>query len=192
MKQPIAGVAPSETNEVTVMEVWPSIGRYWLGRVIGKLCNNKAGFYIFRVGNLLALFCIPPALALYFFRLAPAILPNWNPLPLHGGFVRLTNQRIIELRNEIHFVKRIPFFLSFKFGAEVKSVGLDRFDEIQVQVLPGHEWYDAGDLVFFNAGTETFRLPGISRPEAFRQVCLKSRLAYVGVKSARQRELAPT
>jgi len=43
---------------------------------------------------------------------------------------------------------------------------------------------NAGDLIFRLGATETFRLEAVSRPEAFRQVCLKSHRAYVGVKQA--------
>ena len=35
MKQAIAGVAPPELGEVTIMTVWPSIGAYRLGRLVG-------------------------------------------------------------------------------------------------------------------------------------------------------------
>ncbi|MEO8494014.1 MAG: PH domain-containing protein, partial [Planctomycetota bacterium] len=69
MKQAIAGVSPSEVSEVNVMEVWPSIAKFTLGRLMGRLFAIKAGIYIFRVGNFFALAGIPFALALYFFRL---------------------------------------------------------------------------------------------------------------------------
>ena len=48
--------------------------------------------------------------------------------------------------------------------------------------------FSAGDLAFRLGNVETFRLDGVSRPEALRQTCLKSRQAYVGVKQALQRE----
>ena len=63
-------------------------------------------------------------------------------------------------------------------------VDLDRFDAIDVAVSPGQEWYAAGDLVFRRGAIETLRLPGVSRPESFRQTCLKARQAYVAVASA--------
>lgn len=78
----------------------------------------------------------------------------------------------------------------FKFGAVTKSVDLDRFNKIDIVVQPGQEWYHAGDLVFMLDGVETFRLDGVSRPEAFRTTCMHSNRSFVGVKKARQRELA--
>jgi hypothetical protein len=183
MKQAIAGVSPSEVGEVNVMEVWPSIAKFALGRLLGQLFAIEAGIYIFRVGNILALAGIPFALALYFFRLAPSLFGT----QLHGGFYRLTNQRVIVLRNEIKFSG--PAILpKFIFGAEVKSVELDRFDSIDIERLPGHQWYDAGDLVFRRDGVETFRLEAVSRPESFRHTCLKAHASYVGVKQALARE----
>jgi hypothetical protein len=186
MKQAIAGVAPAELEEVTVMVVWPSIAKFGLGRFLGRQFGIQAGIYIFKVGNFLALAGIPFALGLYFFRLAPSFFGA----PFHGGFYQLTNRRLIVLRNEINFADRFPF-LRFTYGAEVKSVELDRFDSVEIERLPGHDWYDAGDLVFRREGVETFRLEAVSRPEAFRQTCLKSHASYVGVKQALAAELAP-
>lgn len=184
MKQAIAGVTPQEVEEVTVMEVWPSIAKYTAGRILGRLNSINAGIYIFRVGNILALAGIPIALALYFFRLSPSFFGS----PIHGGFYRLTNRRVIELRNEIKFSG--PAILpKFVFGSEVKSVELDRFDSIDVEVLPGQEWFAAGDLIFRQDGVETFRLEAVSRPESFRSTCMKSRMSFVGVKRALERQL---
>jgi hypothetical protein len=64
-------------------------------------------------------------------------------------------------------------------------VDLDRFDAIDLVVKPGQEWYAAGDLVFRRGAIETLRLPGVSRPESFRRVCLETRQAYVSVAAAR-------
>ena len=63
-------------------------------------------------------------------------------------------------------------------------VDLDRFDAIDLVVKPGQEWYAAGDLVFRRGAIETLRLPGVSRPEPFRQTCLKVRQSYVSVVAA--------
>jgi hypothetical protein len=64
-------------------------------------------------------------------------------------------------------------------------VDLDRFDAIDLVVRPGQEWYDCGDLVFRRGPIETLRLPGVSRPEPFRQACLKVRQSYVSVAACR-------
>jgi hypothetical protein len=91
---------------------------------------------------------------------------------LPNGVIRyiLTNRRVIIARG-------------LKPVAE-QYVELDRFDDIEVVVQPGQEWYPAGDLVFKRGAVETFLLRGVLRPETFRQTCLKARQAYVGVKQA--------
>jgi hypothetical protein len=45
-------------------------------------------------------------------------------------------------------------------------------------------------LVFRNGKVEVFRLEGVSRPQAFRQICLKTWQAHTTVKQARQRQPA--
>ena len=52
-------------------------------------------------------------------------------------------------------------------------------------VEPGQAWFKAGDLVFRQGQTETFRIAGVPRPETFRQTCLKAHLSFVGVAQAR-------
>ena len=164
MIQAIAGVSPAETQEMTVMTVWPSVAMYGVGRWFGRrFANRWPDVYIFRVGSLWALFSIPVALVLFFMRIAPFV----------GRRYRLTNRRIIVERGLT--------------GVEDKSIDLDRFDSISTEILPGQAWYDAGDLVFRQGNVETFRLAGVSRPEAFRQTCIKGHMAYVGVKRSRAR-----
>jgi len=165
-KQAIAGVAPAELGEVTVMTVWPSIARYGIGRALGVLFNIPLGMYVFTVGNFMALASIPIALPLYLSNVAPVI----------GIRYRLTNRRIIVERGLSHQPSR--------------SIDLDRFDAIDLEVAPGQSWYDAGDLVFRNGKVEVFRLEGVSRPQAFRQSCLKTWQAHTTVKQARQRQPA--
>ena len=162
MKQAIAGVTPAESEEVTVMVVWPSVASLTFGRWLGRQLSNRTGFYIFRVGNFLALASAPIGLVLYFYRL------------LRGSFYKLTNRRVVERR----------------FADEVSAVNLDDFDTIDIVRQPGQEWYDAGDLVFQCGDSEVLCLRGVSRPEAFRQTLLKSRMAYVGVKQVLSREAA--
>jgi len=164
--EPISGVVPAELREVTVMTVWPSVAKYALGRSLGSLFAIRwPDVYIFRLGNLIALLSIPIALVLFFVRIAPGI----------GTRYRLTNRRIIVERGLT--------------SVEDKAVDLDRFDRIEIDVLPGQGWYHAGDLVFKLGNVETFRLEGVSRPAAFRETCLKSNLAHSTVKQARTRRL---
>ena len=157
--QPIAGVEPAEIRETTVMTVWPSVARYGLGRALGQLFAIRwPDIYFFRLGNLIALLSIPVALVLFFLRIAPGV----------GARYRLTNRRLIVERGIQ--------------GVAEKAVDLDRFDAIDIDVLPGQGWYDAGDLVFRLGNVETFRLEGVSRPEAFRETCLKTHIGYATVK----------
>lgn len=161
MKQAIAGVSPVDAQEVTVMTVWPSNGASVLGRTLGRLYALPIGFYIFKLGNLIALASVPIALVLYFAKVLPFI----------GRRYRVTNQRIVVGRG----VTGIE---------EEKAVQLDRFDSIEVDIQPGQEWYSSGDLAFFQGKTETFRLEGVSRPDVFRSICMKAHQSYVGVKEA--------
>jgi hypothetical protein len=165
MKQAIAGVTPASQREVTLMTVWPSVaamslGPFPVGRWLGHLYAIDTGFYIFTLGHLFCLLSIPLALVLYFKRIGPFVATRY----------RLTNRRIVVERG-----------LSAK---EDRSIGLDQFDQIDLAVQPGQEWYDAGDLVFMQNKMERFRLPGVSRPQAFRQTCLKALRSHVGVKQA--------
>jgi hypothetical protein len=167
MKSAIAGLAPSELSEVTVMTVWPSNAAYALGRLHGRLYSIRwPDIYIFRLGNLIALLSIPGAIAIYFLKVLPVIATRYT----------ITNRRIIVARG----LAAVP----------EKWVDLDRFDTVDIVVRPGQEWYDAGDLIFKLRGVETFRLDGVSRPEAFRASCIKSQMSFVGVKKAREREAA--
>lgn len=161
----IAGVAPVESAETTVMTIWPSVSGMRLlgipvGKLIGRLLNIKVGFYIFTVGNLMALLVIPVALLLYFKRVGPFVATRY----------RVTNRRIIVERGIT--------------SREEKAIEFDRFDGIELDIDPGDEWFKSGDLVFRQGEVERFRLEGVSRPESFKQVCWKSRQAFVGVQSA--------
>ena len=245
MKQAIAGVAPAEAEEVTIMTVWPSISAFSLGRLLGRLYSIKTGVFVFTVGNLIALLSIPGALKLYFFRLFPSVL-GIGP---HGFFYRLTNRGVQQLRNEVYVacgknagsgtaqlcrwigtavlvvgvvialllnyffvpslteIAAVPWIVGvlvvlsavgiakllwthLKFGVVIKSVEFDRFDRIETEVQPGQEWFKAGDLIFYQGDVETFRLIGVSRPESFRQTCLKAHAGYIGTQQALQREAA--
>ncbi len=176
MKQAIAGVAPPELGEVTVMTVWPSIAASRVGQLIGWACG--VSWLIkppFNLGKLFALLLIPVALTLYFFRYAVPLV-TWlltlGMFPVNSTCLRyrLTNRRLVVQKGLL--------------PVDDQSVALDQFDAIDVLVLPGQEWYPAGELIFRKGPVEVFRLSGVSRPEAFRQVCLKAHLAYVGVRRA--------
>jgi hypothetical protein len=152
-------------REVTSITVWPSVASQTflglpLGQRLGQLYQLRVGPYIFTLGNLFCLLTIPLALILYFKRVGPFVATRY----------RLTNRRIVVERGLTN--------------REERSVGLDRFDSIEVERPAGYEWYDAGDLVFRLGKTETFRLAGVSRPMAFREILLKAHHSYIGVKRA--------
>ncbi len=165
MKQPIAGVMPSETAETTIMSVWPSIAVYESAQFLGRWFEiHWPNIYIFRLGNLLAFLSIPYAAVLYFCRVAPRI----------GIRYRLTNRRLVVERGWT--------------GVEASSIELAQFDEIKVVVRPGQGWYRAGDLSFCRDGSEILRLGGVSWPEGFRQTCWKTHLAHCGVAEVRRQQ----
>ena len=158
--QSIAGVSPPATAETTVMTVWPSVGATSLGRWLGRVYRIRDGFGPVSVGRLALLATIPLGLFLYLSLRLPWAIRRY----------RLTNRRVTVERG-----------ISPKV---VKYVDLDRFDAIDLVVQAGQEWYDCGDLVFRRGAIETLRLSGVSRPEPFRQTCLKVRQSYVSVAAA--------
>ena len=91
-------------------------------------------------------------------------------LPLDAYRYTLTNRRVVIQRGLM--------------PVDEIWIELDRFDTIDIEVLPGQEWYHAGNLLFRRGQIETIRLTGVPRPETFRQTCLKARMGYVGVKQA--------
>jgi hypothetical protein len=161
MKQPIAGVTPPESGEVTVMTVFPTLGAYAPGRLIGRLCAIRVGFGFFTLGKLLALVLIPFGIALYAYSLLPWVITRY----------RLTNRRLVVQKG--------------LRPRDERWVDFDRFDAIDVEVLPGQQWFPAGDLIFRSGQIETFRLSGVSRPQTFRHTCLAARQAYLGAAQNR-------
>lgn len=162
MKQPIAGVSPSNVAEREVMTIWPSICAYPSGRFLGRWYDWRFPNWnrVCRIGNLIAAASIPHALFLYFYKLLPYV----------GMRYTVTNRRVVVKRGLL--------------GVDERSVALDNFDEIRIEVQSGQQWFHAGDLIFMNGDREVFRLAGVRRPEAFRMVCLKSHMAYVGIQAA--------
>jgi hypothetical protein len=165
-KQAISGVAPPDLGEVTVMTVWPSIAANPLGRALGQMYEIQAGVGIFTIGKLMMALTIPVALALYFARLAPFACRRY----------RLTNRRVLVLNGPT--------------GTPERGIGLDEFDTIDLVVLPGQGWYKAGELIFRRGTIEAMRLNGVSRPETFRQTCLKAQRSRAGVNRALQLQAA--
>jgi len=161
MKQPIAGVAPAETREVTVMTVFPTLAATATGRLMGRLCNVRAGYGFFTLGKLFAVLLIPFAVPLFVYTLLPFVMRRY----------RLTNRRVV-IQKGLRAI-------------DERWVDFDRFDSIDVEVLPGQEWLPAGDLIFRRGTLETFRLKGVARPETFRRTCLATRRGYQGAGESR-------
>jgi len=160
--QPISGVVPPATAEATVMTVWPSVASTTLGRSLGRIYRIREGFGPVSIGRLALLATIPIGLMLYFSMRLPWAITRY----------RLTNRRVMIERGINPKVEQY--------------VDLDRFDAIDLVVSHGQEWYAAGDLVFRRGPIETLRLSGVSRPESFRQTCLKVRQSYVTVAAAQR------
>jgi hypothetical protein len=158
----------TESREKKIMTVWPGIGSMTLGRWVGRLSGNRLGYGFFTMGKLLALATIPVSLTVYLWRLMPVACRRYT----------LTDRRLIIQRG-----------LTAKNGP---SIGLDEFDAIEVAVLPGQDWLHAGDLIFRRDGKEVFRLRGVSRPEAFCQVCLKARNVLIRGREVSRQQAAVT
>ena len=180
MPQPIPGEVSASVKEVTVMTVWPSLSATGFGRFWGRLFALEFGFRLFGVpitlGRLMALVSIPFMVALYFLMRLPrfpgVLIGIRNPWCSH---YRLTNRRVV---------------VENPFGSELKSVALDRFDAIEIEVHPGQAWFKAGDLVYRLGPMETFRLAAVPRPETFRQTCLKANMSFVALKKLREAGVA--
>ena len=167
-------IQSSPTNpetEIPVMTVWPGIGSMAIGRWVGRQAGNRLGYGFFTLGKLLTLATIPFSLVAYLWRLMPGACRRYS----------LTNQRLV-----------IQHGLTAKDGP---SISLGEFETIEIAVLPGQDWLHAGDLIFKFNGKEVFHLSGVSRPAAFRQVCLKARNAMIRGRQVCQQQgatVAPT
>jgi hypothetical protein len=157
MKQPIAGVMPTDLGEAPLMTVWPSIGAFAAGRWVGGLCALPIGIAPFTLGKIMALATIPVSLVVYFWRLMPGYCRRYA----------VTTRRIVIRRGLT--------------AVEDRWINLDEFDEIRIEVLPGQTWLRCADVSFRRDGHEMMRLAGVSHPEPFRQACLKAQTALVSV-----------
>lgn len=158
-QQPISGVSPPGVAETTVMTVWPSVGATAVGQWLGRLyrMGRRESRGPISVGRLALLASIPLGMFLYLSMRLPWAIRRY----------RLTNRRVTIERGISPKVEQY--------------VDLERFDSIDLVVRPGQEWYDCGDLVFRRGPVVTLQLAGVSRPEPFRQTCLKVRQSYVSV-----------
>ena len=182
MLPPIAGVSPPDVKEAVVMTVWPSISSMGIGRLLGRLYLIPWGISVLTVGNLIALLSIPLAAFLVVGRFMHAFLTDIQIFGIGRLFAMIVPAELIISRYTLTN-RRIIVQRGLR-AVDESWVELDRFDTIEVEVLPGQEWFPAGNLLFRRGPIETFRLDGVSRPETFRQTCLKARMGYVGAKAA--------
>jgi hypothetical protein len=164
MPQPIAGVVPPEIAEVPAMTVWPTIGAVRAGRWVGRLAAMPQGIRPLTLGTFLAAATIPVSLAVFAWQFMPFVCIRYT----------LTNRRLI-VRRGLRAV-------------DGQWIGLDEFDAIDVEILPGQQWLHCGEVVFKRAGKEVLRFSGVSRPAVFRQVCLKARNAVVSIREVLDRQ----
>lgn len=166
MTQPFSGVTPPDLGEAPVMTVWPTIGALSLGRLIGSLSGNRAGYGFFTLGKLLALATIPLSLCVYAWQLMPFVCRRYT----------ITNRRIV-IRKGLGAV-------------EDRWISLDEFDSIEIRTLSGQEWLRSGNLIFRHGETELLCLPGVPRPQQIRQVCLKAQRALTSVRKVIEEAVA--
>ncbi|MBN2578374.1 MAG: PH domain-containing protein [Pirellulales bacterium] len=166
MTPPPSGFVSPDLRESTVMTVWPSIGTFVTGRLVGRFCEDRLGWGFFTLGKLGAIVSIPWSLVLYF----------WLRMPYVCRRYVLTNRRVI-VRHGLRPVDR-------------KWIDLDEFQTVSVEVLPGQEWLHAGEVVFRSGQRELLRLSGVLRPEVFAQVCRSTRQAQLSVRQVLQEQMA--
>lgn len=177
---PIAGVMPASLGEATVTTVWPSISAGPLGRTLGRMYGWRAGIRIggvpITLGWLLVILTGPLTALLYLARKAPRkpliLVGPRNP---DGVCYRVTNHGV-----------QIVWPLE-RDADPAASITHTEYDTIETEILPGQEWFHAGDVVFRRGEAEVFRLAGVPRPGPFVEMCRKTRSAatiggHVGAK----------
>ncbi|MCS7239492.1 MAG: hypothetical protein NZ899_14680 [Thermoguttaceae bacterium] len=142
----IQSVPPSELvrKEHWFFVIWPSIGMYPLGRLIGQIISCSWGWPPFTIGNLLALLLAPVAATLYLAKYFPGQLQLYI----------VTSRRVLKVRG-------------YKLQI-VRSIGYDSWNRVEVIYRPGQRALRCADLVFFADDREVLRLPGVPQPEAYR------------------------
>src|SRR5262245_34945197 len=151
---PISGV--SAGREAVIEDLFPSIAASGLGRFLGQLMDS-----------------IP--LSINGIRLSQVLFaPVVAPLALIGYLkFKVTDPVYIVTNRSVQMRKALSRNL-------IQTVPLSDIDNIAIRVLPGQQFYQAGDLQLLNArGDVLMTLAGIPRPERFRQVILDARAARV-------------
>ena len=167
MEETVADKLPKNLEERELTTIWPTIGAYALGRVVGQLGAIPLGLGPLTVGNLLALLTIPITLAIYGWQLMPYVCRRYT----------LTDRQILIQRGLA------------KLHTE-EAIALDEFDSIEINVLPGQAWLHSGDLVFKHQNQPVLRLRSVLRPEIFRHTCLTARETLVQFNEIIQQQAA--
>jgi len=152
--QPISGV--SAGRETAIEDVYPSIAASGLGQFLGRLMDLSS----------LSIIGIRLSHVLFAPIVAPLGLIGYLKFKVADPMYLLTNRSV---------QKRGP--LSRRL---LQSTPLADIDNIEIQVLPGQQFFQAGDLHLLNAkGDVLMQIAGIPRPERFRQVILDAREARI-------------
>jgi hypothetical protein len=158
-----------ELPETASLTVSPTIGATSGGRLVGRLASIRVGLGgAFTLGNLLAVASLPITLAAF----------AWQLLPPGVRRYRLTSRRVVVLKG-----------LRLRESA---AIGLDEFDAVRIEVLPGQEYLHSGEVVFLRKEAEVLRLSGVRRPEVFRRTCLTAQTALRSVRNVVQQQAAVT
>jgi membrane protein YdbS with pleckstrin-like domain len=141
----ISGV--SSQRETVVMSTYPSICSTGVGRLLGQLYESIPT----KIGGIKishALFCLPTA---------PLGVLIYFALKFFGVRYTITN-RSIQLRTVLS-------------NRPVKSVPLGDIADVDVNQLPGQEFFAAADITLYNAkGDLLVSLPGVARADVFRAI----------------------
>lgn len=170
----------SHSREAPIMSVWPSIATFGVGRMLGRAYNLGPRLSIFgipaRPGWLVVLATLPVAVLLYAVKIAPRLLVIAGPSNPYCRRYRLTTERVVVDH---------PFDARSRLRAKQAihhSLNHTDYDTIECQAHSGYEWYRAADLVFRRDDVEVLRLVAVPHAESFRQTCLKTRQALLGVR----------
>jgi len=148
--QAISGVSAGQ--ETMIESVFPSIAASGLGQLIGRICDSIP----------LKINGIKLSYLLFAPLLAPLGAIGYLKFKVFDPQYVLTN-RSLQVQ-------------SAQGDRLISQVSLSDIDNIAIDVLPGQEFFKAGNLELLNGrGDVILTLPGVPRPERFRQVVLEAR-----------------
>ncbi|VAX39067.1 hypothetical protein MNBD_PLANCTO02-3352 [hydrothermal vent metagenome] len=162
IKQPIAGVTAGKKNLIHF--VYPSIAAIAPGRLMGSLCNSIP-LKINGIKLSVLLFGLPlGGLASLLYFAGKAI----------GEKYVITSQSVEKWKMLLGVQSRL-----------LGEIELGLIDKIELEELPGQEFFHAADVVLFDvAGKEILRFEGVQRADVFAQNITEARDANVQTKLA--------